>query len=66
MSDTLKPKIAQLVRERSSNAVARALGVPRTSVLSFIAGTAREGTALLIATRAERLDALTARGPSAA
>lgn len=53
-----RQKVAAAVESKGANAVAGALGVPRGTVLSYIAGRSREGTDLLIESRASRLDGL--------
>lgn len=64
MSDT-RQRFADAVEKHGANAVAKATGIPRNTVLSLVAGTAREGQRLLADQRVTRLDALS-EGPRAA
>jgi hypothetical protein len=54
MGDTRK-RYQQAVETRGANAVAKQTGLPRSTVLSVVAGTAREGTMLLAEAREARL-----------
>lgn len=60
-----KQRVAAAVERKGANAVAKAIGVPRSTVLSYCAGTSREGTDLLIEMRADRLDSDLPPPPSA-
>jgi hypothetical protein len=52
----VQSRIAQRVHERGAAYVARELGVPRGTLLSFLAGTSREAQRELIEQRAVRLE----------
>jgi hypothetical protein len=54
MSDT-RSQIAAHVQRSGAASVARALGVSREAVLSYVADASREATRLIIEQRAERL-----------
>lgn len=55
-----KSLIAKEVQEHGANAVAARLGVTRASLVSYLAGAAREATCLMIEQRAgERLTRVT-------
>jgi hypothetical protein len=56
MNDT-HVRIRQAVQQHGAAHVARALDVPRNSLLSYLAGASRTATAFLIEQRASRLDA---------
>jgi hypothetical protein len=50
-----RSRVERAVRHDGAAAVARRLGASRAGVLSYVAGTARQGTALLIESRVDRL-----------
>ena len=50
--ETIKVQLQREVTSRGANAVAKDLGVPRGTLISFLCGRAHVGSALLIVTRA--------------
>jgi hypothetical protein len=52
----VQDRIAKEVRARGVSHVSRVLDVNRASLMSYLSGAAREGTAMLIEGRAARLD----------
>lgn len=55
MSKTTRQTIAEAVERHGAAAVGRATGIPRSTILSIVAGGAREGTMLLADQRVWRL-----------
>ncbi|GMV14702.1 MAG: hypothetical protein AMXMBFR56_29260 [Polyangiaceae bacterium] len=53
----LAATLRRAVRAQSVNAVAQMLGLPRSTIASLIAGTARQGTVFLAATRLAEIEA---------
>jgi hypothetical protein len=51
MANHLRDKLAAEVQERGASAPARELGINRTTLLSFVGGSANAGTEALIAQR---------------
>lgn len=50
-AESARALVQKAIEIRGAEPVARLLGVPRGSLLAFLTGTARKGTALLIETR---------------
>ncbi len=58
MSDeTTRARVAAAIKARGAAAVARTIGVPRNSLLSYVAGAALKGTEMRVEAGAPRLDA---------
>lgn len=49
-------RVAKAVERDGANAVGKALEVPRSTLLSYLAGRAREGSVTLIEQRVDRLE----------
>ena len=57
MSEDARAKVRRATQQGGAAAVARTLDTSRSALLSYLAGTEREGTKHLIESRVERLDA---------
>lgn len=64
MSDDIRTRVTEAVKAYGGSAVAKALGLPRNTLLSWLGFSAREGTNALVMSRADRLEALLATPPA--
>ena len=55
-SEEARAKVNRAVQIHGAAAIARALGMSRNALLSYLAGTEREGTRVLAESRVDRLD----------
>lgn len=58
-------RFAHAVKRHGANKVAKATGIPRGTVVSVVAGTAREGSNALAEQRQDRLEPLESDAPNA-